>query len=76
MNMNVYEYCDSVTQELTNWKNKLSTLDHKIASLPCSAKEEMVGSIGELHMVMAEMDERISNLEHACPASWRPEGRA
>ena len=70
--MNVYDYCETVTMELGNWKNKLAVLDHKIATLPCGSKEKMLGSIEELHMVIAEMEDRLYNLEHSCPISWRP----
>jgi|APCry4251928276_1046603.scaffolds.fasta_scaffold302086_1 hypothetical protein len=70
--MNVYDYCETVTKELGNWRHKLTVLDHKIGVLPCGAKEKMVGSIEELHMVIAEMEDRLYNLEHACPISWRP----
>ena len=29
--MNVYEYCDVVVAELSNWRKKLTELDHRIA---------------------------------------------
>ena len=74
--MNVYDYCETVTQELSNWRNKLTELDKKIAHLSCGAKEQMVGNIEELHMVVAEMEDRIYNLEHSCPTSWKPEDSA
>lgn len=73
--MNVYDYCGVVVLELNNWRKKLAVLDHKIALLPCDAKEKMLGSIEELHMIVAEMEDRIYNLEHACPTSWRPVSR-
>lgn len=73
--MNVYDYCETVTLELGSWRKKLAVLDHKIALLPCDAKEKMLGSIEELHMIVAEMEDRIYNLEHSCPTSWRPLSR-
>ena len=70
--MNVYDYCETVALELENWRKKLTVLDHKIALLPCDAKTKMLGNVEELHMIIAEMEDRIYNLEHACPTSWRP----
>ncbi|RJX34604.1 MAG: hypothetical protein C4531_03685 [Desulfurivibrio sp.] len=70
--MNVYDYCETVTVELGNWKKKLTLLDNKIATLPCGSKDKMHDNIEELHMVIAEMEDRLYNLEHACPISWRP----
>jgi hypothetical protein len=71
--MNIYDYCESVVTELGIWRQKLAVLDAKIAALPTGVKEKMFGNIEELHMVIAELEDRISSLEHACPVVWRPE---
>ncbi|MBI5557848.1 MAG: hypothetical protein HY885_09440 [Deltaproteobacteria bacterium] len=70
--MNVYDYCDTVVKELGNWRTKLAVLDSKIGTLPTGAKERMFGNIEELHMIIAEIEDRIHALEHSCPVSWRP----
>ena len=74
--MNIYDYCESVVTELGNWRQKLAVLDAKIGALPTGSKEKMFGNIEELHMVIAEIEDRIYSLEHACPVVWRPEATA
>ncbi|MBU0965156.1 MAG: hypothetical protein KKA54_02135 [Proteobacteria bacterium] len=70
--MNLYDYCEAVALELGNWRKKLTVLDLKIALLPSDDKEKMLGSIEEMHMIVAEMEDRIYNLEHSSPTSLRP----
>ena len=70
--LNLQEYCTNVETELTSWRNKLSTIDGKIQTLSCGEKEKMLGNIEELHMVMAELDDRIHALETSCPTEWSP----
>lgn len=71
--MNVHEYCENVVVELENWQEKLNHVDQQIAALPCGAKEKMLGNIEELHMTIAEIEDRISSLRNSCPTSWRPD---
>ena len=70
--MNTLEYCTNVERELSGWREKLGEVDHRIEGLSCGAKEKMLGNIEELHMIMAELDDRITALRTACPTEWRP----
>ena len=70
--MNTQEYCTNVEHELADWREKLGAIDHHIEGLSCGAKEKMLGNIEELHMVMAEIDDRITALKTSCPTEWRP----
>ena len=70
--MKLEEYCENVETELTNWRKKLSDMDNKIQKLSCGEKEKMLGNIEELHIIMAELDDRIHELETSCPTEWSP----
>ena len=70
--MKIQDYCTNVEHELATWRGKLGQIDEKIGDLPCGAKEKMVGNIEELHMLMGELDDRISALKTSCPTEWRP----
>lgn len=72
--MNTMEYCTHVESELAGWREKLGSIDHHIEGLACGAKEKMLGNIEELHMIMAELDDRIVALKTSCPTEWRPVG--
>jgi len=70
--MKTREYCENVERELTGWREKLGVIDHRIEGMSCGAKERMLGSIEELHMLMAELDDRITAIKTSCPTEWRP----
>lgn len=70
--MNTLEYCTHVENELANWREKLGAIDHRIEGLSCGEKEKMLPNIEELHMVMAELDDRIMALKTSCPTEWQP----
>jgi hypothetical protein len=72
--MKTLEYCTHVENELAGWRDKLGSIDHRIEGLSCGAKEKMLGNIEELHMLMAEVDDRIMALKTSCPTEWRPVG--
>lgn len=70
--MNVYEYCDVVVAELSNWRKKLTELDHRIAALSGESEIKRDAEREDLHMMLAEMEDRIYHVEHACPTSLKP----
>lgn len=70
--MKTSEYCTNVERELGGWREKLGEIDHRIEGLSCGVKEHMLGNIEELHMLMAELDDRITALKTSCPTEWRP----
>ncbi len=70
--MNVQDYCRNVELELSSWKSKLESLDHKIQSMPSIDKYRMLGNIEGLHIILTEMDDRIMELQKECPTEWNP----
>jgi hypothetical protein len=59
--------------ELTLWKAKLYDVISKIEKLPTGRKEGMYEEINGLHIIMAELDDRIEKLRTECPITWKPE---
>lgn len=70
--MNVNDYCKSIEQELTAWKAKLYDLTRKVDRLPGAHKEKMLGNVEDLHIIVAEFDQRIDQLRNECPTEWSP----
>ncbi len=59
--------------ELTAWKAKLYDMIRKIDKLSSGDKEKMLGNIGDLHNIVTELEDRISELKNECPTEWSPQ---
>jgi len=70
--MEIYDYCKSVNMELTVWKARLYDVISKIEHLPTGDKQRMYEEVNGLHIIMAELEERIENLRTECPTEWKP----
>ena len=70
--MNVTDYCNYVEQELTTWKARLFDANRKIENLSCGVKEKMLGNLGDLRMILADMEDRIKALANECITEWSP----
>jgi hypothetical protein len=71
--MEIKDYCKGVDMELTIWKARLYDVISKMDRLPTGDKQRMFGEVNGLHMVMADLDERIEKLRTECPTEWKPE---
>ncbi len=70
--MEVKDYCKGVESELTSWKAKLYDVNRKIETLPGSARDKVLGNIGDLNNLLTEMEDRIEKLRTECPTEWSP----
>jgi len=70
--MNVFDYCKNVEEELTAWKAKLYDANRKIDLLSCSVKDKILANMGDLKMILADMEERIQKLSNECLTEWSP----
>jgi hypothetical protein len=70
--MKVNDYCKNVEQELTVWKARLYDANRKIEALPSNVKQQILGHMGALNMIVADMEERIEKLSNECPTEWSP----
>jgi hypothetical protein len=52
--------------ELTAWKANVYDIVHKMDELPGGEKEKILPNIEDLHMLLAEMDDRIEQIRKNC----------
>lgn len=70
--MDVKDYCKGVEMELVAWKAKLYDMIRKIDKLGTAEREKILPNVEDLHMLLAEMEDRINALETECPSEWSP----
>jgi hypothetical protein len=66
------DYCDNVTVELSEWKEKVEKIVRKLDSMSTGDKEKVVGELNGLHILTHELNERIEGLSKACMLNWEP----
>jgi len=58
--------CKTMEAELTAWKANVYDIVRRMESLPGGEKEKVLPNIEDLHMLIAEMDERIEQIRDTC----------
>jgi hypothetical protein len=58
--------CKTMEMELTGWKAIVYDITRKIESLPGGEKTKILPNIEDLHMLIAEMDDRIEQIRDNC----------
>lgn len=71
--MDLNSYCDNLTQELAGWKNKMETIVARVDKLPSGDKGKVLDQVNDLHVLVEEMEDRISRLKAECPEEWSPD---
>ncbi|MDH3359821.1 MAG: hypothetical protein OEL55_03035 [Desulfobulbaceae bacterium] len=59
-------YCEHVGPELQIWSNKLHALSAKIERASSLEKQKLFPQIEELHIIMTELDDRLSDMTSSC----------
>ncbi len=72
MAMELNDYCDNVTRELSGWKEKMDGIVRKFDHVSTGDKERVVNEVNELHIIADELYDRIEGLKKACMTSWKP----
>lgn len=70
--MDVRDYCKGTELELTAWKARLYDMSRKFDLLPSGDKERVLQNVEDLHIIVQELEDRISQLQNECPAQWDP----
>jgi len=70
--MEVMDYCRNMEIELTAWKAKMFDLMTKIDNLPTGDKQKVFPQVGELKMILTDLEDRITKLKTECPTEWSP----
>jgi len=58
--------CKTMEAELTAWKANVYDIVRRMESLPGGEKEKVLPNIEDLHMLIAEMDDRIEQIRDTC----------
>lgn len=58
--------CKTMEAELTAWKANVYDIVRRMESLPGGEKEKVLPNIEDLHMLIAEMDDRIEQIRDNC----------
>jgi hypothetical protein len=58
--------CKTMEMELTGWKAIVYDITQKMEALPGGEKEKIRPNIEDLHMLIAEMDDRIEQVRSNC----------
>jgi len=58
--------CKTMEMELTAWKAIVYDIVRKMDTLSAGEKEKIHGNIEDLHILVAEMDERIDQIRESC----------
>ena len=58
--------CKTMEMELTGWKAIVYDITRKMETLPGGKREKILPGIEDLHMLIAEMDERIDQIRDNC----------
>ena len=71
--MDLNSYCDSLSVELTGWKEKVDNIVSKLDKMESGDKEKVVPHVNELHGLIEELNDRIERLKKECPTEWSPD---
>ncbi len=64
--MNAKNCCKTMEAELTAWKANVYDIVRNIEKLPGGEKDKILPNIEDLHMLIAEMDDRIDRIREDC----------
>ena len=70
--MELQDYCRNVQTELTGWKAKVYDVMRRLDRVDTGDKGNIVSQVNDLHIIVEELDARISQLERECPTEWHP----
>ena len=60
--------CKTMEAELTAWKANVYDIARKMETLTGGEKEKILPNIEDLHILIAEMDDRIDQIRENCTA--------
>lgn len=58
--------CKTMEAELTAWKANVYDIARKMEALPGAEREKVLPNIEDLHILIAEMDDRIDQIRKNC----------
>ena len=74
--MDVKDFCSGLEMELIAWKAKLYDAIVKTDKLAGNERDKVLANIGDLKILVADLEDRIQVLKTECPADWSPNKKA
>jgi hypothetical protein len=71
--MDAMDYCKGLEIELTAWKAKMYDVIRKIDKLKSGDKEKVLPNIGDINIMITELEDKIQSLKTECPSNWSPQ---
>ena len=70
--MELQDYCRNVQIELTGWQAKVKEVVRRLDQVDNGNKSGVFSQVNDLHIILEELDQRVSQLEKECPTEWHP----
>jgi hypothetical protein len=68
--MDVKDFCSGMSMELTAWKAKMYDAMRKVDKLGTAEREKVLPNIEDIHIIIAELEDKVNQLDKECPADW------
>ena len=70
--MDLQDYCRNVQIELSVWQAKVKEVVRRLDQADTGDKSNVVSQVYDLHIILEELDQRVTQLETECPTEWHP----
>ena len=70
--MDLQDYCRNVQIELSGWQAKVKEVVRRLDQVDAGDKSNVVSQVNDLHIILEELDQRVTLLETECPTEWYP----
>jgi hypothetical protein len=67
----VDSYCNNVVTELSVWKAKIYDVVRRVDKLSSGDKAKFGDQVNDLHILVEELENRMSRLRSECPTDWK-----
>ena len=71
--MEIKDYCKNVDVELSRWQGKFFDVVNRFDQMSTGSKQRVFEDVNGLHIVLAELDDRLATLRNQCPIAWKPD---
>jgi 2-oxoglutarate dehydrogenase complex dehydrogenase (E1) component-like enzyme len=71
--MEFQDFCETSHIELASWKAKIYDVMRKMEKLPPAEKAKTQQLVNDLHVVVEEIANTLTQLQKECPAEWSNE---
>ncbi|ACL06541.1 conserved hypothetical protein [Desulfatibacillum aliphaticivorans] len=68
--MDVKDFCNGMSAELTAWKAKMWDAMSKVEKLGTPEREKVLPNIEDIRIIMTELEDKVNSLNHECPSDW------